>query len=79
MRTKGCEYDAAEADVSVLVALRRVVVIPDESPNDRQSYTTRELHAAAPSAATVRSRRRTAPASERLIADGSAHSSDDES
>jgi hypothetical protein len=75
MRPKGSEYDVAEADVDILLAHSRVVLVPAEPPpNDRQTYSTRELQAAAPSSASVRSRRRVIP-SDRQIVDDLAHSS----
>jgi hypothetical protein len=78
MRAKGCEYEAAAADVNILVALGRVIVIPEESPSSgRQTYGTRELHASAPGVSIARSRRRAAPASDSPIADDPTHSVDE--
>lgn len=66
MRVKGSEYDAADADVDLLVSLGRVVPVPEAI--DGRLYGTRELHASTPN---VRSRRR-AVSTERSIPEDSA-------
>lgn len=65
MRIKGSEYDADDADVDLLVSLRRVVPVPDEI--DARVYATREMHASAPN---VRTRRRN-PSIDRSASDDS--------
>lgn len=58
MRIKGDEYDAAVADIDILVALRRVVPVQEAIAADERAYETRELRASAPISAGTRSRRR---------------------
>jgi hypothetical protein len=76
MRAKGVEYDAAEEDVELLVSLRRVVPVLEQTEKSAQTYATRELQASEPSASSGRTRRRAVPPSERT--DTSAPPSADE-
>lgn len=77
MRIKGDEYDAEAADVETLVALRRVVPLPELREPDARTYATREMQAAAPVAGGARSRRRTASSGERLVTETSPPSPDE--
>lgn len=70
MRVKGVEYEVADEDLGILVALSRVVPISD-IPDARPTYSTRELQASLP---TPRTRRRTSA----LPSGTSALSPDDE-
>lgn len=58
MRIKGDEYEAAAADLDILVSLRRVVPVLGASAADERAYETRELRASAPISAGTRARRR---------------------
>jgi hypothetical protein len=65
MRTKGTEYDADDADVELLISLRRVIPVADI--NRDLAYSTRELRAAASAERAIpapTNKRRTSAASQ---------------
>lgn len=72
MRIKGSEYEAADADLDLLVALDRAV--PVEVSRDDRTYSTRELQASVPPP-SARAKRR---AREPIVAIPAAPSSDEE-
>lgn len=48
MRVKGAEYEIDDADLDLLVTLRRVSRISPPTKNDARVYETRELQASTP-------------------------------
>jgi hypothetical protein len=56
MQVKGTEYEAADADLDLLITLGRVA--PVEVSDDGRTYATRELQASVPPAPSTRAKRR---------------------